>query len=39
KAMTRGQQDARALNEILQLNPGMASAPNALYAGQLINVG
>jgi len=39
KAMTRGQQDARALNEILQLNPGMASAPNVLYAGQSINVG
>ncbi|WP_174994617.1 LWXIA domain-containing protein [Burkholderia arboris] len=39
KTMTRGQQDARALNEILQLNPGMASAPNVLYAGQSINVG
>ncbi|WP_175820743.1 LWXIA domain-containing protein [Burkholderia sp. BCC0419] len=39
KAMTRDQQDARALNEILQLNPGLASAPNVLYAGQSINVG
>ncbi|WP_241295537.1 LWXIA domain-containing protein [Burkholderia stabilis] len=39
KTMTRAQQDARALNEILQLNPGLASAPNVLYAGQSINVG
>ncbi|KVL35610.1 LWXIA domain-containing protein [Burkholderia sp. MSMB1835] len=39
KAMTRDQQDARALNEILQLNPGLASAPNVLRVGQSINVG
>ncbi|MCO8512770.1 LWXIA domain-containing protein, partial [Burkholderia cenocepacia] len=38
-AMTRDQQDARALNEILQLNPGLASAPNVLHVGQSINVG
>ncbi|KML63534.1 peptidoglycan-binding protein [Burkholderia cepacia] len=39
KTMTRDQQDARALNEILQLNPGMASTPNVLHVGQSINIG
>ncbi|MPV70452.1 LWXIA domain-containing protein [Burkholderia sp. BE17] len=39
KTMTRDQQDAHALNEILQLNPGMASAPNVLHVGQSINIG
>ncbi|MEK7926971.1 LWXIA domain-containing protein [Burkholderia contaminans] len=39
QAMTRGEQDARALNEILQLNPSAARDPGRLAIGTPLNVG
>ncbi|AXF22982.1 LWXIA domain-containing protein [Burkholderia pyrrocinia] len=39
QAMTRGEQDARALNEILQLNPSAAGDPDRLAIGTPLNVG
>ncbi|PRG03117.1 LWXIA domain-containing protein [Burkholderia contaminans] len=39
QAMTRGEQDARALNEILQLNPPAARDPGRLAIGTPLNVG
>jgi hypothetical protein len=38
-AMTRDQQDARALTEILQLNPNAARDPSHLPVGMPLNVG
>ncbi|WP_175911594.1 LWXIA domain-containing protein [Burkholderia sp. BCC1640] len=39
QTMTRGEQDARALNEILQLNPSVAHDPNRLSIGTPLIVG
>lgn len=39
QAMTRNEQDARALNEILQLNPAAAGSPGSLAIGTPLNVG
>ncbi|WP_412024130.1 LWXIA domain-containing protein [Burkholderia cepacia] len=39
QAMTRGEQDTRALNEILQLNPAVAGNPGGLAIGTPLNVG
>ncbi|WP_244138306.1 LWXIA domain-containing protein [Burkholderia stabilis] len=39
QAMTPGEQDARALNEILQLNPSVAHDPGNLPIGTPLNVG
>ncbi|VWD60030.1 peptidoglycan-binding protein [Burkholderia lata] len=39
QAMTHGEQDARALSEILQLNPSVAGDPGRLAIGTPLNVG
>ncbi|VWC74101.1 peptidoglycan-binding protein [Burkholderia lata] len=39
QAMTQGEQDARALSEILQLNPSVAADPGRLAIGTPLNVG
>ncbi|CAB3764364.1 hypothetical protein B7G54_07725 [Burkholderia puraquae] len=39
QAMTPGEQDARALSEILQLNPSVAGDPGRLAIGTPLNVG
>ncbi|WP_175732241.1 LWXIA domain-containing protein [Burkholderia ambifaria] len=39
KTMPRGEQDARALNEILQLNPSVAGDPDRLSVGAPLIVG
>ncbi|WP_338340557.1 LWXIA domain-containing protein [Burkholderia vietnamiensis] len=39
QGLTRDQQDARALTEILQLNPSVAGDPNQLSVGTPLNIG
>ncbi|WP_201319462.1 LWXIA domain-containing protein, partial [Burkholderia sp. E168m30] len=39
QAMTRGEQDTRAFNEILQLNPSVSRDPNRLSVGTPLIVG